>query len=109
MAALLLAAGTKGKRFALPHSRIMMHQPMGATQGQATDIDIQAREIIRIKKAINELFALHTGQNQKKIENDTERDYFMSGQEALDYGIVDKVITKREMIEREKHKGGSTK
>ncbi len=109
MAALLLAAGTKGKRFALPHSRIMMHQPMGATQGQATDIDIQAREIIRIKKAINELFALHTGQDQKKIENDTERDYFMSGQEALQYGIVDKVITKREMIEREKHKGGSTK
>jgi ATP-dependent Clp protease protease subunit len=109
MAALLLAAGTKGKRFALPHSRIMMHQPMGATQGQATDIDIQAREIIRIKKAINELFALHTGQNQKKIENDTERDYFMSGQEALEYGIVDKVITKREMIEREKHKGGNTK
>ena len=109
MAALLLAAGTKGKRFALPHSRIMMHQPMGATQGQATDIDIQAREIIRIKKAINGLFALHTGQDQKKIENDTERDYFMSGQEALQYGIVDKVITKREMIEREKHKGGSTK
>ena len=109
MAALLLAAGTKGKRFALPHSRIMMHQPMGATQGQATDIDIQAREIIRIKKAINELFALHTGQDQKKLENDTERDYFMSGQEALQYGIVDKVITKREMIEREKHKGGSTK
>ena len=109
MAALLLAAGTKGKRFALPHSRIMMHQPMGTTQGQATDIDIQAREIIRIKKAINGLFALHTGQDQKKIENDTERDYFMSGQEALQYGIVDKVITKREMIEREKHKGGSTK
>jgi ATP-dependent Clp protease protease subunit len=109
MAALLLAAGTKGKRFALPHSRIMMHQPMGATQGQATDIDIQAREIIRIKKAINELFALHTGQDQKKIENDTERDYFMSGHEALEYGIVDKVITKREMIEREKHKGGTTK
>ncbi len=109
MAALLLAAGTKGKRFALPHSRIMMHQPMGATQGQATDIDIQAREIIRLKKAINELFALHTGQDKKKIGHDTERDYFMSGQEALDYGIVDKVITKREMIEREKHKGGSTK
>ena len=98
MAALLLAAGSKGKRFALPHSRIMIHQPMGATQGQATDIDIQAREIMRLKGAINELFALHTGQDRKKIENDTERDFFMSGQEALEYGIVDKVITKREMV-----------
>ena len=98
MAALLLAAGSKGKRFALPHSRIMIHQPMGATQGQATDIDIQAREIMRLKAAINELFALHTGQDRKKIENDTERDFFMTGQEALEYGIVDKVITKREMV-----------
>jgi ATP-dependent Clp protease protease subunit len=107
MAALLLAAGTKGKRFALPHSRIMIHQPMGATQGQATDIDIQAREIIRIKKAINELFALHTGQDEKKIESDTERDYFMGGQEALEYGIVDKVIARREMINMEKNKESS--
>jgi ATP-dependent Clp protease protease subunit len=98
MAALLLAAGSKGKRFALPHSRIMIHQPMGVTQGQATDIDIQAKEIMRLKKAINDLFALHTGQDKKKIENDSERDFFMSGQEALEYGIVDKVITKREMV-----------
>ena len=98
MAALLLAAGSKGKRYALPHSRILVHQPMGATQGQATDIDIQAREIMRLKGAINELFALHTGQDKKRVENDTERDYFMSGQEALEYGIVDKVITKREMV-----------
>jgi ATP-dependent Clp protease protease subunit len=98
MAALLLAAGSKGKRFALPHSRIMIHQPMGVTQGQATDIDIQAREIMRLKGTINELFALHTGQDKKKIGNDTERDFFMTGQEALEYGIVDKVITKREMV-----------
>jgi len=105
MAALLLAAGAKGKRFALPHSRIMIHQPMGATQGQATDIDIQAKEIMRLKQAINELFALHTNQEIKKVKNDTERDYFMSGQEALEYGIVDKVISKREMVSLEKNKG----
>ncbi len=109
MAALLLAAGTKGKRYALPHSRIMIHQPMGATQGQATDIDIQAREIMRLKKDINRLFALHTGKGEKKIENDMERDFFMTGQEALDYGIVDKVITKREMINMEKNKGREIK
>ena len=105
MAAVLLAAGAKGKRFALPHSRIMIHQPMGATQGQATDIDIQAKEIMRLKQAINKLFALHTNQEMKKIRNDTERDYFMSGQEALAYGIVDKVISKREMVSLEKNKG----
>jgi ATP-dependent Clp protease protease subunit len=105
MAALLLAAGAKDKRFALPHSRIMIHQPMGATQGQATDIDIQAREIMRLKQAINELFALHTKQEIKKIRSDTERDFFMSGQEALEYGIVDKVITRREMVSLEENKG----
>jgi len=98
MAALLLASGSKGKRFVLPHSRIMIHQPMGLTQGQATDIDIQAREIMRLKGTINELFAIHTGQDKNRIEKDTERDFFMSGQEALEYGIVDKVITKREMV-----------
>ena len=105
MAALLLAAGAKDKRFALPHSRIMIHQPMGATQGQATDIDIQAKEIMRLKQAINELFALHTNQEIKKIRNDTERDFFMSGQEALEYGIVDKVSTKRELVSWEANKG----
>ncbi|MCD6266701.1 MAG: ATP-dependent Clp endopeptidase proteolytic subunit ClpP [Deltaproteobacteria bacterium] len=105
MAALLLAAGSKGKRFALPHSRIMIHQPMGATQGQATDIDIQAKEIIRLKKALNDILALHTGQDKEKVESDSERDFFMSGREALEYGIVDKVITKREMINMEKNKG----
>ena len=109
MSALLLASGSKGKRFALPHSRIMIHQPMGATQGQATDIDIQAKEIMRLKQAINGLFALHTNQDMKKIRNDTERDYFMSGQEALEYGIVDKVITKREMAIMKKDKGSRAK
>jgi len=109
MSALLLASGSKGKRFALPHSRIMIHQPMGATQGQATDIDIQAKEIMRLKQAINGLFALHTNQDVKKITNDTERDYFMSGQEALEYGIVDKVITKREMAIVKKDKGSRAK
>ena len=108
MAALLLAAGAKDKRFALPHSRIMIHQPMGATQGQATDIDIQAREIMRLKQAINELFALHTNQEIKKIRSDTERDFFMSGQEALEYGIVDRVITRREMVSLEENKGSKT-
>ena len=109
MSALLLASGRKGKRFALPHSRIMIHQPMGATQGQATDIDIQAKEIMRLKQEINGLFALHTNQDMKKIRNDTERDYFMSGQEALEYGIVDKVITKREMAIMKKDKGSRAK
>ncbi|MBW1689689.1 MAG: ATP-dependent Clp endopeptidase proteolytic subunit ClpP [Deltaproteobacteria bacterium] len=104
MAALLLAAGTKGKRYALPHSRVMIHQPMGATQGQAVDIDIHAREIMRLKDAINELFALHTGQDKKRIGTDTERDFFMGGQEALEYGIVDKVIAKREMLGTESNK-----
>jgi ATP-dependent Clp protease protease subunit len=109
MAALLLAAGSKGKRFALPHSRIMIHQPMGATQGQATDIDIQAKEIIRLKKELNEIFALHTGQDKDKVRGDSERDFFMSGQEALEYGIVDRVIAKREMMNIEKNKGSSIK
>ena len=109
MAALLLAAGSKGKRYALPHSRIMIHQPMGATQGQATDIEIQAKEIMRLKKAMTELFAFHTGQDKKRIGDDTERDYFMSGQEALDYGIVDKVISKREMMSINQNKGSNDK
>jgi len=109
MAALLLAAGSKGKRFALPHSRIMIHQPMGATQGQATDIDIQAKEIIRLKQELNEIFALHTGQDKDKVRGDSERDFFMSGQEALEYGIVDRVIAKREMMNIGKNKGSGIK
>lgn len=92
MGALLLAAGTKGKRFALPHSRIMIHQPMGGFQGQATDIEIHAREILRIKDTLNTILAEHTGQPIEKIQADTDRDFFMSGEEAKEYGIVDEVI-----------------
>jgi ATP-dependent Clp protease protease subunit len=97
MGAMLLAAGAPGKRFALPHARILIHQPMGGFQGQATDIEIHAKEILRMKQELNRLLVQHTGQPLEKIENDTERDYFMSGQEAADYGIVDKVIFQREL------------
>jgi ATP-dependent Clp protease protease subunit len=92
MSALLLAAGTKGKRFALPHSRIMLHQPMGGFHGQATDIEIHAREILRMKETLNKILADHTGQSYEKIQADTDRDFFMSGEEAKEYGIVDEVI-----------------
>jgi len=92
MGALLLAAGTKGKRFALPHSRIMIHQPMGGFQGQATDIEIHAREILKVKDTLNHILAYHTGQPIEKIQADTDRDFFMSGAEAKEYGIVDDVI-----------------
>jgi len=97
MGALLLASGTKGKRYALPHSRVMIHQPLGGAQGQATDIDIQAREILKIRDSLNQILASHTGQDIDKIRRDTERDYFMGSHEAKEYGIVDKVISKREM------------
>ncbi len=92
MGALLLTAGTKGKRFALPNSRVMIHQPMGGFQGQATEIDIHAREILKIRERLNEIMSLHTGQPLEKVANDTERDYFMSGEEARVYGLVDEVI-----------------
>jgi ATP-dependent Clp protease protease subunit len=94
MGAFLLAAGTKGKRLALPHSRIMIHQPLGGIQGrrQATDIDIEAREILRIKRQLNEIMAKNTSQPIEKIEKDTDRDYFMSAEEAKAYGLIDKVI-----------------
>ncbi len=97
MGALLLAAGTHGKRFALPHARILIHQPMGGFQGQATDIEIHAREILRMKSELNRILADHTGQPLDRIAADTERDYFMSGEEAAKYGIVDRVITQREL------------
>ncbi|OGW39386.1 MAG: ATP-dependent Clp endopeptidase, proteolytic subunit ClpP [Nitrospirae bacterium RBG_13_39_12] len=93
MGALLLSAGTKGKRFALPNSRIMLHQPMGGFQGQATDIEIHAREILRMKETLNKILAIHTGQSLEKIQTDTDRDFFMSGEEAKEYGIVDEVIS----------------
>jgi ATP-dependent Clp protease protease subunit len=92
MGALLLAAGTKGKRFALPHSRIMIHQPIGGFYGQATDVEIHAKEILKMKKILNEILSKHTGQPFEKVQVDTERDFFMSGKEAKDYGIVDEVI-----------------
>ena len=94
MGAFLLCSGAKGKRMALPHSRVLIHQPLGGAQGQATDIEIQAQEILRIKKNLNEIMAANTGQSIKKIEKDTDRDYIMTPQEALEYGMIDKVITK---------------
>mgnify|MGYP000209307998 CR=1 FL=1 len=97
MGALLLAAGAKGKRYALPHARVMIHQPLGGAQGQATDIDIQAREILKIKELIHKILAKHTGQPLEKIRHDTERDYFMDAEEAVRYGIVDRIITERDM------------
>ncbi len=93
MAALLLAAGAKSKRFALPHARIMIHQPLGGVQGQATDIDIQAREILRVRDELNRIFVLHTGQSMERIQRDTDRDFFMTPEQAREYGIVDEVIS----------------
>jgi ATP-dependent Clp protease protease subunit len=93
-AAVLLAAGTKGKRYALPNSRVMIHQVMGGAAGQATDVEIQTREILRIKKTINEILAKHTGQKVDKIEKDSDRDFYMSAQEAKKYGLIDEVIKK---------------
>jgi ATP-dependent Clp protease protease subunit len=95
MGAVLLAAGSKGKRFALPHSRIMIHQPLGGFQGPAADIDIQAREILRMREELNNILMRHTGQSLKKIEKDTDRDMFMNGKQAQEYGLVDEVIATR--------------
>jgi ATP-dependent Clp protease protease subunit len=97
MGAVLLAAGAKGKRFALPHSRIMLHQPLGGYQGQATDIDIHAKEILRTRRELEDILVRHTGQPLEKIHQDTDRDYFLSGEQAREYGIIDKVIEKREI------------
>jgi ATP-dependent Clp protease protease subunit len=101
MGALLLAAGAPKKRFALPHARIMIHQPLGGAQGQATDIKIQATEILRMKDTLNEILAAHTGQKIEKIAHDTDRDFFMSGEEAKTYGIVDRVVADRSQLEAE--------
>ena len=95
MGAVLLAAGTKGKRFALPHARILIHQPLGAFQGQASDVDIQAKEILRMRKDLDEIMSQHTGQTVKKITNDSERDKFMTAAEAKAYGIIDEVVTRK--------------
>ena len=95
MAAWLLASGAKGKRYALPHARIMIHQPLGGVQGQAADIDIQAREILRLREQMNNILVKHTGQSLKKVEKDTDRDLFMTGKQAVEYGLVDEVIASR--------------
>ena len=95
MGALLLAAGTPGKRWALPHSRIMIHQPIGGFQGQATDVEIHAREILRVRETLNRILAKHTGKDLDTVRQDTERDFFMDGEQALAYGIIDKVIERR--------------
>ncbi len=96
MGAVLLAAGEKGKRYALPHARVMIHQPLGGFQGQASDVEIQAKEMLRMKETLNEILAKHTGQSIKKIQKDTDRDFFMSGVEAKEYGLVDEVIVERD-------------
>ncbi len=103
MGALLLAAGAPGKRYSLPNSRILIHQPMGGFQGQATDIDIHAKEILKLRKRLNEIFVKHTGKTAKRIQADTERDYFMSAEEARKYGLIDTVITTREAESQEEN------
>lgn len=103
MAAVLLAAGTKGKRYALPNSRILIHQPMGGVQGQATDIDIHAKEILKLRERLNKILSKHTGQSLKKIEKDTDRDYYMTAEEAKEYGIIDEIIeTRKDKAKEEK-------
>jgi ATP-dependent Clp protease protease subunit len=106
MGALLLAAGAKGKRFALPHARILIHQPLGGFQGQATDVEIQAREILRLREELNDIMARHTGQPIDRINLDTERDFYMSGSQAKEYGLVDEVISSRQLRPKETHLSG---
>jgi len=109
MGALLLTAGAKGKRFGLPNSRILIHQPMGGFQGQATEIDIQAREILKLRETLNAILAHHTGQSVEKIAADTERDYYMSGHEAVTYGLIDRVVDRRELVGAGKGANGGSK
>jgi len=107
MGALLLSAGANGKRYALPNSRIMIHQPMGGSHGQASDIAIQAKEILRMRETLNKILAFHTGKDLKKVQKDTDRDFFMSGLDAKKYGIVDHVIANREDLEHLDEKAGN--
>ena len=100
MGAVLLTAGTNGKRYSLPNARILIHQPMGGFQGQASDIEIQAREILRMKDTLNHILVTHTGKDLEQIQKDTDRDFFMSGEEAKDYGIIDHVITNRDDLDQ---------
>jgi ATP-dependent Clp protease protease subunit len=102
MGAVLLASGEQGKRYALPHARVMIHQPLGGFQGQASDVEIQAKEMLRMKETLNEILSKHTGQSLKKIQKDTDRDFFMSGSEAKEYGLVDEVIVERNGAEKPK-------
>ncbi|HHS14015.1 MAG TPA: ATP-dependent Clp endopeptidase proteolytic subunit ClpP [bacterium] len=104
MGALLLAAGTKGKRSALPHARIMIHQPLGGAQGQATDIEIQTREILTLRERLNHILVKHTGQDLKKIEQDTDRNFYMSSEEAKEYGLIDEVMVRREKNKKKAEK-----
>ncbi len=106
MGAMLLAAGAEGKRYTLPNARILIHQPMGGFKGQATDIDIHAREILRLRQRLNEILAAHTGQPLERIQEDTERDFFMSGEEAVEYGLIDEVIVKRDITPQEDKPNG---
>ncbi|MBW1670760.1 MAG: ATP-dependent Clp endopeptidase proteolytic subunit ClpP [Deltaproteobacteria bacterium] len=106
MGAMLLAAGANGKRYTLPNARILIHQPMGGFQGQATDIDIHAREILRLRQRLDEILAAHTGQPFERIQADTERDFFMSGEEAGEYGLIDQVIAKRDITPQEDKPNG---
>ncbi len=105
MGAVLLAAGEKGKRFVLPHSSILIHQPMGGVKGQATEISIHAKEILRLREELNGILSRHTGQQIEKIQKDTERDFFMDGTQAIEYGIVDEVIVKRETSNKNEQRG----
>lgn len=107
MGALLLGAGTEGKRYALPHARIMIHQPLAGVQGQATDIDIHAREILRMRETLNEILVRHSGQTKDRIQTDTDRDFFMSGEDAKKYGLIDDVIVSRDLPHKnEKNSSG---
>ena len=106
MGAMLLAAGAEGKRYTLPNARILIHQPMGGFKGQATDIDIHAKEILRLRHKLDEILAAHTGQPLEKIQVDTDRDFFMSGEEAVKYGLIDEVIAKRDIIPQEDKPNG---
>lgn len=102
MGALLLTAGAKGKRYSLPNARIMIHQPMGGFQGQATDIEIHAREILRMRENLNNILIKHTGQPYEKIQLDTERDYFLSGEQAMEYGLIDEILSQKEQLTKHK-------
>jgi ATP-dependent Clp protease protease subunit len=99
MAAILLLAGARGRRYALPHSRIMMHQPLGGVQGQAVDLDIQAREILRMRELINDIVVRHSGQNLRRVEKDTDRDLFLTADQAVEYGLIDEVIVSRRPLQ----------